>query len=152
MLAREGHHVDTASDGDAVLAKLRASTYDMLITDLVFPPTDGIALLTEVKRLRPSLPVVLFTGHATVPKVLAAFRAGAFDFLEKPLDRDHLLGLAARAGEIRRLGDRRRQIVEELEGERLNILKLRAQLQDDDPFSRLIGPSPRFSAFLDTIR
>ena len=43
LLASEGHYVDTAADGDAVLHKLRTGTYDMLVTDLVFPPTDGIA-------------------------------------------------------------------------------------------------------------
>ena len=76
MLSAAGHDVETASTGDEVLEKVRATAYDLLLTDLVFPPTDGLTILREVKRIRPSTLVVLFSGHAAVEGVLAAFRGG----------------------------------------------------------------------------
>jgi two-component system response regulator HydG len=152
LLAAAGHEVETAADGEETLGKVRANPYDLLLTDLIFPPTDGIAVLREVKRIRPSMLAVVFSGHATVDNVLRAFRAGAFDFLQKPVAPEKLNELAMRALEIREMGDRRRRLAEELENERLKVMQLRQQLGADDPFQKIIGNSPLIQSFIDTIR
>jgi two-component system response regulator HydG len=152
ILTGGGNDVDLAADGEAVLERIRAMPYDMLLVDLVFPPTDGIAILKEVKRIRPETLVVLFSGYAAVDNVLSAFRAGAYDFLQKPLDIAKLHELAGRALEIRKLGDKRRRMAEELENERLKVMRLKQQLALDDPFSKFIGNSTVTNNFIDTIR
>jgi len=152
LLEMGGHQVDTVSDGQQVVDKVRAVPYDLLLMDLVFPPTDGIRVLREVKRIRPSMLVVLFSGQATVETVLSAFRSGAFDFLEKPVPQEKLLELAARALEIRKMGDQRRRLAEELESERLRSMQLRKQLGLEDPFHKIVGNSPSIQSLVDTIR
>ena len=152
ILSAGGHTIDLASDGGELLEKSRAVPYDLLLVDLRFPPTDGITLLKEVKRTRPSTLVVVFTGHATVSTVLDAFRGGAFDVLEKPVDSARLLELAERAVKIRGLGEKRRKLAEELENERLNVMKLRQRLAVDDPFQKMVGSSPVIQGLVETLR
>jgi FixJ family two-component response regulator len=64
---------------------------DLLITDVKMPGRDGIELLIAVKEVQPWLPVVVVTGFGDVPMAVRALKAGAADFIEKPLDRDILL-------------------------------------------------------------
>ena len=152
LLEMGGHQVDTAGDGQQVVEKVRAVPYDLLLMDLVFPPTDGIHVLREVKRIRPSMLVVLFSGQATVETVLGGFRSGAFDFLEKPVPQEKLMELASRALEIRTMGDQRRKLAEELESERLRSMQLRKQLGLEDSFHKIVGTSPSIQSLVDTIR
>ena len=152
ILRQVGHEVDTAADGDAVVERVRGVDYDIVLTDVVFPPTDGIEVLKTVKRIRPSTPVVLITGHATVDNLLRGFRAGAFDILEKPVPSEELKALAERAVEIRKMGDSRRRMAEELESERLKVIRMRRDLALDDPFYKIIGRSGVLTDFVDTIR
>ena len=152
ILARSGHRVDTAADGNEVAAMVRAETYDLILADIVFPPTDGIDVLTSIKRIRPSTPVVLVTGHASVDNILRGFRAGAFDIIEKPVPVEKLEALAERAVEIRKMGDSRRRMAEDLESERLKVIRMRRELAHDDPFYKIIGGSGVLTDFVDTIR
>jgi len=152
LLIRAGHSVDTAADGEEVLAKVRNVPYDLLLTDLVFPPSDGIAVLKQVKQIRPSMLVVLFSGHAAVDNVLSAFRGGAFDVLEKPLDAGQLEELASRALSIRGMGEKRRRMAEDLENERLRVMQLKQQLGLEDPFRKIVGNSQMIQGFIDTLR
>ena len=62
-----------------------------MITDVRMPGKDGIELLTEVRRLQPWLPMLVVTGFGDVPMAVKALKAGAADFIEKPLDRDTFL-------------------------------------------------------------
>ena len=73
------------------LKKLSFQRCDLLITDVKMPGMDGISLLTEVKAMLPSLPVLIITGYGDVPTAVAALKAGASDFIEKPLDRHSFL-------------------------------------------------------------
>lgn len=70
------------------LEKLGSRACDLLITDVRMPKMDGIALLTEAKRIAPWLPVLVVTGYADVPVAVRAMKMGAADFIEKPLHRD----------------------------------------------------------------
>jgi FixJ family two-component response regulator len=65
---------------------------DLLITDVILPEKTGIELLIEVKKQRPSLPILVVTGLGDVPMAIQAMKAGAADFIEKPLDRETFPG------------------------------------------------------------
>lgn len=79
-----------ASGGDC-LEQLRCRTCDLLITDVKMPEMDGIELLTVVKRIIPSLPVLVITGYGDIRMAVKALKIGALDFIEKPLDRQSFL-------------------------------------------------------------
>jgi two-component system response regulator HydG len=152
ILTRAGHQVDTATSGTEVLERIRAFPYDLLLCDLMFPPTDGIEVLREIKKLRPSTLVVLVSGYANVANVMAAFRAGAFDFVEKPVPPDKLCELADRALEVRKLGEERRRMAEELQNERARVMKLEQQLSKNDPFEKIVGHSTTVRQLIETVR
>lgn len=89
-LAREGYATRTADDGQEALEILQQESVDVLLTDLKMPRMDGLALLHEVLKLRPGLPVVMLTAHGTVDTAVTAMKLGAFDYLTKPYDRREL--------------------------------------------------------------
>jgi two-component system response regulator FixJ len=90
-LERTGLTVRCFSGADGCLAGLEGDSCDLLITDVKMPGKDGVELLTEVKRRLPWLPVLVITGFGDVPIAVKALKAGAVDFIEKPLDRDSFL-------------------------------------------------------------
>ena len=90
-LERAGIDVTCFSCADDCLAQLDTERCDLLITDVRMPGKDGIELLMEVKALQPWLPVLVVTGFGDVPMAVKALKAGAADFIEKPLDRDAFL-------------------------------------------------------------
>lgn len=94
-LERAGMTVRCFSGADDCLAGLEADSCDLLITDVKMPGKDGVELLTEVKRRLPWLPVLVITGFGDVPIAVKAMKAGAVDFIEKPLDRDSFLEMVS---------------------------------------------------------
>ena len=84
-------HVTCFSNADSCLAQLEAELCDLLITDVKMPDKDGIELLMAVRESQPWLPVLVVTGYGDVPMAVKALKAGAADFIEKPLDRDAFL-------------------------------------------------------------
>jgi len=118
ILVKEGyrvHSVNTAKDG---LARFEAEGADLLITDLLLPDLDGISLLKRAKELRPTIEVIVITGHGTVEKAVEAMRLGAYDFIEKPLDRTALVKAVSKAVEKQRLADENRRLRDELQQQR----------------------------------
>jgi len=73
------------------LEHLRRQRCNLLITDVKMPDMSGIELLIEARRIIPALPVIVITGFGDVPMAVRAMRAGAWDFIEKPLRRERLL-------------------------------------------------------------
>src|SRR2546423_10920122 len=102
-LAREGHEVVAAGDGAAAVQRLGATKFDLLITDLKMPKMTGIELLTEVKKLRAEVPVVLMTAFATVQTAVEAMKLGAYDYIQKPFDGEEIKLLVERTLEHNRL-------------------------------------------------
>lgn len=73
------------------LANLRSVKCDLLITDLKMPEKDGIELLKDVQQLAPWVPVLMITGYGDIPTAVKAMKAGAVDFIEKPLDKKNFV-------------------------------------------------------------
>ena len=97
LLRRKGITVDAAQDGAEALRLFLAAPYPMVISDLRMPNVDGLALLQEVKARAPRTFFVLLTGFGTVESAVAALKAGADDFLEKPVSALRLQRLLERA-------------------------------------------------------
>jgi two-component system response regulator FixJ len=91
MLSVFGFTVETFASADDFLVALTSQTSGCVVADVRMPGTDGIALVRELARRQAGLPVVLISGHADVPMVVAGIKAGAEDFIEKPIDDTHLI-------------------------------------------------------------
>ena len=96
-LERAGYSVDEARDGAAAIQKVRARRYLMVITDLKMPGASGLDVLRETKQADATIPVLLLTAFGSVEEAVTAMKEGAFDFLQKPVDLDHLKLLVQRA-------------------------------------------------------
>jgi DNA-binding NtrC family response regulator len=86
ILAREGHEVIAAGDGQSALARLSNARIDLVISDMKMPKMGGLELLAEVKKAKPETPVLLMTAYGTVQNAVDAMKLGAFDFLQKPFE------------------------------------------------------------------
>jgi DNA-binding NtrC family response regulator len=86
VLEAEGYEVDTASNGDDALLRVKEGHYDIAFVDIQMPKMDGLELLRYLRGLRPKLPVVMLTAYGTVSRAVEAMKLGAVDFLEKPFD------------------------------------------------------------------
>jgi two-component system response regulator GlrR len=96
-LTAAGYNVETADSGGAALACLNAVRPLVVISDLRMDEMDGMALLNELHRRQPGLPVIILTAHGTIPDAVRATQNGAFGFLTKPIDKDELLAQVERA-------------------------------------------------------
>jgi two-component system response regulator AtoC len=93
LLRQQGHEVHAETDGAAALARVKSApprTFDVVISDLRMPNLDGIGLLKALAVHEPNLPVILLTAHGSVDSAVEAVKLGAFDYLEKPFDRDQI--------------------------------------------------------------
>ena len=114
IFERAGHEVTLARDGDEALALLQSVPVDVVLTDLVMPRTDGMAVLAATKQLRPQADVVLMTAYGNVENAVLAMRKGAADFLAKPTRRGELLACIDRVLERQRLVSENRALRAEL--------------------------------------
>jgi DNA-binding NtrC family response regulator len=96
-LERAGYSIDEARDGAVAIQKVRARRYLMVITDLKMPGASGLDVLRETKQADATIPVLLLTAFGSVEEAVTAMKEGAFDFLQKPVDLDHLKLLVQRA-------------------------------------------------------
>ncbi|HUB24245.1 MAG TPA: sigma-54 dependent transcriptional regulator [Tepidisphaeraceae bacterium] len=102
-LTREGHDVSGFGDASIAVNRLGQGRFDLLVSDLKMPKMNGIELLTEAKRLRPDMPVVLMTAFATVNTAVEAMKLGAYDYIQKPFDGEQIKLVVDRALEHSRL-------------------------------------------------
>jgi two-component system response regulator AtoC len=91
LLEQDGLGALHVASGPAALAALEQHPFDAVISDLRMPGMDGMALLAEIGKRWPGLPVVMLTAHGTVPLAVEAMKAGAAEFLLKPFDRQEVL-------------------------------------------------------------
>ncbi len=114
----EQHQVTTAESGieGLKIAQDSETPIDCVLLDVKMPGMDGIETLEKLKELRPEVPVIMISGHGTIETAVEATKRGAFDFLEKPPDRQRLLLLVRNATEKKQLVSENRQMRERLKG------------------------------------
>jgi DNA-binding NtrC family response regulator len=103
ILQRAGYQVFAAGDGNTALDLMARHRPAAVITDLKMPEMDGLELLSRLRAADDSLPVVLMTAYGTVDAAVMAMKKGAFDFVQKPFEGEHLMMTIRRAVEHRRL-------------------------------------------------
>jgi DNA-binding NtrC family response regulator len=136
VLRPDGYAIVTVTEGERALALLESERPDVVVTDLRMPRVDGMGILRRGLELDPHLSVVVVTGAGTVESAVAAMRAGAFDYLLKPLPSNDALRLVVQRGL-----DRRRLLTENL--------RLREPLAPRVGFDKLVGQSPAMKAVFD---
>jgi len=102
-LGEDGYVVDAVEDGKKALDMARLKNYDLVLTDLKMPNMDGLEVLSNLKDIDQDMAVIIMTAYGTVESAVSAMKQGAFDFITKPFDPDHLSMLIERALENRRL-------------------------------------------------
>ncbi len=102
-LEKAGFEVDSAASGEEGLERFDSERHSLVITDVRMPGISGMEVLAEVKRRAPRIPVLVITAYANVDLAVDAMKAGAFDFIGKPFNRDHLLITVNKALETRQL-------------------------------------------------
>jgi len=130
MLRVLGYRVETYASADAFLEAFSGPRAGCIVADVRMPGMDGIELVRELSRRGIALPVVLISGHGDVRMAVAAIKAGAEDFIEKPVDDTHLLAAINRC--LGRVLDKlvREQSLEELRGRFERLTPREAEVMD----------------------
>ena len=92
LLTVSGYTLETFESAESFLAAIDRNTTGCAVLDIRMPGMSGLDLQRELKRRGIALPVIIITGHGDVPLAVAALKAGAVDFIEKPFDSDALIG------------------------------------------------------------
>jgi DNA-binding NtrC family response regulator len=132
-----GLDVDVAEDGQKALAMLEARPYSILVTDLRMPRLGGLKVMEAINERRLPVTVIVTTGHGGVEEAVQAMRMGAYDFLTKPADPQHLVLMVQRALRERSLQD--------------EVAALRQQLLEKHSFQNVLSKSPRMIDIFDLV-
>jgi len=136
-LEARGFSVRTETSAEVAISAATDDEFDAVLTDLQLGDTDGLAVCARILAARPSLPVVVVTGNASMDTAVAAMRAGAFDFLTKPLDLDLVALTVSRAVQHHRL--------------KLEVQRLRSEVAGAQGFEKLLGKSRAMRRVFDVI-
>ena len=142
-LEADGYHVIAAKDGVDGIKKLSDERISLVLTDLKLPKKDGFEVLKAVKEENPLLPVIVMTAFGTIETAVKAVKQGAYDFLTKPFDTEHLLVLIKRALETSRLATENILLREEF-ADRLGlptIIGKSSQMQDITSLIQKVAPT-----------
>src|SRR5437016_5766482 len=90
-LRMEAVRVEVCESAATALKRIASTDYDAIIADIKMPGMDGLELLSEICKLRPETPTLLITGHGDRSLAVQALRGGAYDFIQKPVDREYFL-------------------------------------------------------------
>jgi two-component system response regulator HydG len=138
ILRKEGYEVETAGNGWGALEILKQGGIDLVVSDLMMPGMDGLALLAKAKEIDPALQFIVLTGVGTVETAVQAMKGGAFDYIEKPVQREEILVAVRRAldhGKLRR-----------------EVERLRDEVTEQHQFGNLLGKSKRMRDLFKLLR
>lgn len=137
-LEMDGYNVLMADNGETGLQLALRGDIDLIITDLRMPGISGEEVLQKVTAASPGLPVIVLTGHGSIDTAVDAMRAGAYDFLTKPLNLDRLSLIVKRALQNRELSLQHHQLKEELDSNK--------------SFESIIGKSAEMQKIFEMVR
>jgi two-component system, NtrC family, response regulator HydG len=132
-----GYRVSTADNGSAAVAMVKEQPFDMILMDVRMAEMDGIEALRQIKAYNPAIPILIMTAYSSVAAAVDAIKAGAYDYLTKPLDFETLRLTMERAMEHTHLKVENRQLKE--------------KLRDEFDWQNIIGTSPPMKALIDML-
>jgi two-component system sensor histidine kinase/response regulator len=135
-LSLKGYVTQGFSSARDALKVIRPGEFDLLLTDLMMPEMDGIALINAAREIDGTLGAIVMTGHGTIDTAVQAMQGGALDYILKPFKLNVMLPVISRALDVRRL---RRENAELQERERRRSEELAAAYQDLEAFSYSIS-------------
>jgi DNA-binding NtrC family response regulator len=138
QLQGQGHHVQTAADGEGGANHLSRQVFDVVISDVRLPRIDGLTLLRRIRTATPTTEVILMTAYSDVAHAVSALKEGAYDYLTKPFDVDELLL------QVRR--------IDETRGLRRELENVRGELAGRGAHPTLVGDSPAMRRVQELIR
>ena len=136
-LTDEGYNVYEAENGLEALKIIASKDVDLVITDLKMPEMTGEELLKNITANYKNIPVIILTGHGTIETAVETMHNGAYDFMTKPLNLDHLFLIIKRALSNRQL------VLEHNE--------LQAQVEKMKASSMIVGKSPKMRQIMETV-
>ena len=138
FLRDEGYDVSSASDAERAAQMMAEKWRPVVIVDYRLPGKDGIQFIEETTRKKPGTSCILITAHGDVQSAVRAMKAGAFQFIEKPISPPQLVDVIREACEKERLS--------------IEVDRLRKQLNDRYGFENIIGRSDAIRKVFETIR
>ncbi len=153
-LRDEGYHVVAVASAAEALGALRQGKFDLVLTDLVMPKMDGIALLKDALSIDPGLVAIIMTGHGSIPTAVEAMRTGAIDYVLKPIKLHALLPALERALTVQRLRKKNAELERQVQD---HAASLEAANRDLEAFSSSVAhdlrtPLRTISGFIEIIR
>ncbi len=138
-----GYEVQTAEDGDTAVGRVHEEAFDLILMDVRMARMSGITALAEIKAYNPSIPVIIMTAYSSVESAVEALKAGAYDYLIKPLDFDVLKMTIERAREHAGLREENRRLKERLDDgmELDNIIGQSESMQAMMEMLSMVAPS-----------
>jgi two-component system response regulator HydG len=137
VLSDEGYRVSQATDGETALAAVEKQFFDLILMDLRMPRMDGLTAQQRIKAVSPDIPIIMMTAYASVGTAVDALKAGAADYLTKPVDIEELKVIIDKALHHRRLEEENQYLKERL-GDRFDL-------------SEIIGASPAMRQMFETL-
>jgi DNA-binding NtrC family response regulator len=137
LLTSEGISTDTAANGEEGLRKIEDHQYDLVLLDLMLPGRSGMEVQRDIKRIDPTLPVVIITAMGAIETAVTAIKEGSFDYVTKPWNNEKLLVIVANAIKQRILSSEN--------------LQLRRALKERFGYSNIVGKSEKILAVLDLV-
>ena len=134
ILETEDYEVEVAETGESGLEKANSTTYDLIFSDVKMPGMDGIEFLEKAKV---PCPVIMISGHGNIETAVEAIKKGAWDFMEKPLDLNHLLQMTKNAIAHGDLSSQLQQKTEELKAIRKQVGERNQMVGDSEAISRV---------------
>jgi DNA-binding NtrC family response regulator len=128
LLTDEGFEVDVSLDGRQGLDWAIERNYDVVLTDIRMPDIGGMKVLRDVKRINPTLPVIMITGYASIESAVQAMKLGAAEYIEKPFEPEQLLDAVSRALGISKEAEEQGLIHRE------EVAKVLGRAESDDDF------------------
>ncbi len=136
IMQRHGYQVASAGTGQEGLQLLEKEAYELVFLDIKLPDRSGMSILPEIRQRYPDLPVLILTAHATLETAIEAVRAGARDYLLKPIDPERILARAREVLAEVEQPKRRREITSQIQ----SLLSELNQMEGGDPTPAVLIP------------
>lgn len=131
FLSNAGYEVELVEDVPTAQQRLKEGPFDVALSDIIMPRVSGVELLKTIRQESPRVQVIMMTGQPTVETAGAAVRAGAFDYLIKPVSKENVLRCVGNAARLKATEDERLRLAEANQRHQEDLERQHKQLQDN---------------------